>query len=137
MTLYVVPVENKEELLEPFVHDFVVAPPMIELCEKNRSSLPSLVLERRQNLSRQVTFDSITVSLINFSRPVVRTELRAHIIASPTIKRKTQIISARLKRQRHHTKFPFGVLCSRVDMDILGRTELDLYFTIAIPFKLT
>lgn len=43
--LDVIPIQISEKFLEPLVHNLVIAPPMLELVEEDRSSLSCLVLK--------------------------------------------------------------------------------------------
>lgn len=82
----IVTIQICEELLQPFVHNLMVCPSMIELCKKNSSSLSSFVAQGWKNISGQVTFDCFSMSLIKLSRPVVRRTLRTHVIAGSDAK---------------------------------------------------
>ena len=70
--LNVVAIKISKKFLEPFVHDLMVGPPMIELCEKNGTSLPCLVAQGGKNVRCEVALDSFSVPLVELTRPIVR-----------------------------------------------------------------
>jgi hypothetical protein len=65
--LDIVTVEVGEKLLEPLVHDLVVRPSVIELREKNSSSLAGLIPKSWKDVRSQVPFYSIPMPLIKLT----------------------------------------------------------------------
>lgn len=86
----VVSIEVDKEFFQPLVHDLVVGPSDTKFPQENRPTLTSLFAKGSEYRARQVVFNRLPVSLVEFTRPIVRRSLGAHIIASAA-KEKKQI----------------------------------------------
>ncbi len=80
--LNIVPIEVDKELLQPLIHDLVIGPSNVQFCQENISALTCFLTQRREDPARQVMFDRFAVSLVEFSRPVIRRTLGAHVVTS-------------------------------------------------------
>jgi hypothetical protein len=77
----VVAIEIGKELFEPFVHDLMVGPSVLEFCKENGASLSGLVPESGKHGDAEVVFNGFAVSLIKFPRPIVWRTLCTHVVA--------------------------------------------------------
>lgn len=82
MVFDIVAIKVGEKLLEPFVHNLMICPSMVEFRQEDCATLSRLVAQGRQHICCQIAFDGLSMTLIEFTRPVVRRSLRAHVIAS-------------------------------------------------------
>ena len=82
MVFDVVTIQIGEKLLEPFVHDLMIRPTMVQFGQKDGATLTSFVPECGQNMLGQVSFDGFSMALVQFTRPIVGRALCTHIVAS-------------------------------------------------------
>ena len=77
----IIPVQICEEFFQPFVHNLMIDPPMMQFGQEQGRTI--LIPQRRYNVGRQVPFNGFPMALVQFSRPIVRRSLRAHVVTCP------------------------------------------------------